>query len=188
MPSGKKTIIGIIGTIGSGKDTAALYISERLQIPTFQISQVLKDIAKERGIEPIRENLIALGSDLVKEKGSGFLSELALDRIEGDKGIITGIRVPDVIEYFKYNSHFILLTTEADPEIRFQRSTARNKLGEAGSLEEFLENEKRENSPPNAQRLFECLEQADYTISNNSDLASFHEKIDLFLEKNKLLI
>lgn len=181
-----KTIIGIIGTIGAGKDTVAEYISGKLSIPSYQISQPLKDIAQERGIEPIRENLIQIGSDLVKEKGAGFLAELCLEKIPGDVGIVTGIRVLEVIDYFRKNSNFILLAIQADSEIRFKRSKDRNKAGEAETLESFVENEKRENSPPNAQRLFECLELADYTINNNGSSDELFAHADEFLKNNSL--
>ncbi len=45
-----KIIIGIIGPIAAGKDTAAEYICGKYSIPSFQISSILKMIAVERGI------------------------------------------------------------------------------------------------------------------------------------------
>ncbi|MBP6912136.1 MAG: AAA family ATPase [Candidatus Pacebacteria bacterium] len=182
----KKTIIGIIGTVGSGKDTAAEYISKKINIPTFQISQPLKDIAKNKNIKATRENLIEIGSNLVKEKGPAFLAELCLVKISEDRGIITGIRMLDIIDYFKKHTNFILLSIFADSDLRFRRSIERNKLGEAKTIEEFIKNEEKENSAPNAQRLFECLNLADYVIKNNSDIEDFRKEIDLFLEKFNL--
>ncbi|KKS43736.1 hypothetical protein A3I25_00905 [Candidatus Nomurabacteria bacterium RIFCSPLOWO2_02_FULL_42_17] len=181
-----KTIIGIIGTVGSGKDTVAEYISNKLTISTFQISQPLKDIAKERGIKPTRENLIKIGSDLVKENGAGFLVKLLVDKIPEDLIIITGIRVTEVIDYIRKNYNLILLAITAEPKIRFKRCILRNKLGEAKTLTEFIENEQKENSPPNTQRLFECLNLANYSISNNDDLKILFQKVDEFLRLKKL--
>lgn len=183
----KKKIIGIIGGVGSGKDTVAEYISKKIGVQSFQISQPLKDIAKERNIEPSRENLIQIGSDLVKEKGAGFLAELCLEKISGNTGIITGIRVLEVIEYLRENSDFILLAVNAEPEVRFKRTINRGKLGEADTLEDFIKREEMENSPPNAQRLFECLKLVDYEIINDRDINSLQKEVDLFLEKNNLL-
>ena len=126
MP-GKKKIIGIIGTIGSGKDTVAEYISIKLKIPSFQISQPLRDIAKDNNIEPTRENLINIGSALIKENGPNFFAELVLDKIDSNIGIITGIRVLGVIDYLRENSNFVLLALQSDPQIRFERSIIRSK-------------------------------------------------------------
>jgi len=183
MEKEKKTILGIIGTVGSGKDTASDYISKKLSISVFQISQPLKDLAKEKNIEPTRENLIQIGSDLVKQNGPDFLAKLVLDKVIGEKGIVTGIRVVEIIEYMRKNSNFILLGIESEIQTRFERSIIRNKLGEATTLEQFDLNEQKENSAPNAQRLFECLKMADYSIENNGSLEEFYQKCDLFLEK-----
>lgn len=187
MDSKKKTIIGIIGGVGSGKDTVADYISQKLAIPSFQISQPLKDLAKEKNIEPTRENLVKIGSDLVREKGPDFLAQLAIDKIDSEKGIITGIRVLDIIEYLRNNSNLILLAVIANPKVRFERSVIRNKLGEADTIEEFIENERKENSAPNVQRLFECLELADYSITNEDDIETLFKKVDEFLMAKSLL-
>lgn len=178
-----KKIIGIIGPVGSGKDTVAEYISNKLGINSFQISQPLKDIAKEKNMEPTRENLIKIGSDLVKEKGPEYLAELCLKKISGDIGMITGVRVLEIIEYLRKNTDFILLSIDANPNLRFNRSTERGKSGEARTLEEFVENENRENSSPNVQRLFECMKLADYSIQNEDSLEDLFREVDEFLKK-----
>ena len=79
-------------------------------------------------------------------------------------------------------NNLILLAITSETKIRFQRCVVRNKLGEAKTLTEFIENEKKENSAPNTERLFECMKVADYTISNDVDLKTFTAKIDEFLE------
>lgn len=176
-----KTIIAIIGTIGSGKDTVAEYISKKLTIPAFQISQPLKDYAKEHNIEPTRENLIQIGSKLVKENGPVYFLKIIINQASGDFMIITGIRMTEIIEYMRKNYNLILLAIVAEPQIRFDRCMARGKLGEAKTLEEFIKNERKENSAPNIQRLFECIKLADYTIDNNTDTKTLFNKVDQFL-------
>lgn len=181
-----KNIICIIGTIGSGKDTAAEYISRKLTIPALQISQVLKDFAKEKGIEPTRDNLIKIGSELVKKNGAGFVIQSLVNKTSEDLIIVTGVRRMEVIEYMRKNYNIILLAVTASPEIRFQRCMVRNKLGEAKTLTEFIENEQKENSAPNTERLFECMKLADYTITNDADLKTFFTKVDEFLTLKEL--
>lgn len=181
-----KTIICIIGTIGSGKDTVAEYISKKLFIPAFQISQSLRDFAKERGIEPTRENLIKMGNTLTLEHGPLFVIKTLIGKTPENLIVITGIRMTEIIEYMRKKHHLILLAITASPEIRFQRCLTRGKLGEAKTLAEFVENERKENSAPNVQRLFECLKLADYTIVNDADLETFFRKIDEFLKLKEL--
>ncbi len=177
-----KTIICIIGTIGSGKDTAAEYISKKLSIPTIAISQQLKDFAIERGLEPTRDNLIKMNNVFSKEKGPLFVTKTLLGKIPEDFIIITGIRMLEIIEYMRKEHKLVLLAVTAEPKIRFERCIARGKLGEAKTFEEFIENEQRENSAPNVQRLFECMKLADYTISNESDVGDFFKQVDEFLK------
>lgn len=187
MNKDNKTIIGITGAIGSGKDTVADYISEKLKIPAFQISQPLKDLARDRDIEPLRENLIKLGNEVFQEKGPNFFVEVLISKAPENLLIISGTRIPSVLEYMRNNYNLILLGVIADPEIRFKRSALRGKLGEAKNFEEFMESERIENSPPNAQRISECLEMADYTIENNGDMQALFEKVDQFLISNSLV-
>jgi len=86
-----KEVIGIIGTIAAGKDTAGNHISDVLHIPSFQISSPLKEIGAENGVEPTRDNLIALGTHLPVEHGDGYLAEYILERML-DRAVITGMR------------------------------------------------------------------------------------------------
>ncbi|MFA6586091.1 MAG: AAA family ATPase [Candidatus Paceibacterota bacterium] len=177
-----KKVIGIVGGISSGKDTAAKYISEKLNIPAFEMSQPLKDIARERNIELTRENLVALGTPLAQEFGADYFAKILLGKIDS-AGIFAGMRQIAQIEYLKNNSNFILISIEADPKIRFQRTLARAKLGEATNLEEFIRNEINENSGERIQRLFEIMKMADIHIENNGSLENFYNQIDNIILK-----
>ena len=106
------TIIGIIGPIGSGKDSAAEYIAVKLGSTVHQISQPLKAIAHERGIEPTRENLIALGKNLAKVKGEDYLAKYLVGHMSG-VGVISGMRQVAQIEYLRKHRKFILIPSTA---------------------------------------------------------------------------
>jgi len=175
-----KDVIGIIGTIGAGKDTAGDYFTDRLNIPSFQISSPLKQICVETDTEPTRDNLIALGTKLAAEYGDGYLAEYILERMP-ERAVITGMRQLGQIAYLRDSSNLMLISINADPRIRFYRAIANGKLGEANSLQEFIDREKAENSTPNAQRLFECMDLADYYITNNGSFEQFYSQLDKIL-------
>ena len=180
-----KAVIGIIGPIGSGKDTVANCVAHRLQVPVYQISQPLKEIARNRGIEPTRENLTELGTTVATEEGEVFLARVLLDQI--DKiGVISGMRQLQQIAYLRQNANLVLIAVNADPTIRFERVRLRHKPGEAKTLEEFIKKELDENSGHHVQRLFECLKLADYHIENNFDLDSLYCKVDDILSETGL--
>jgi len=183
MNSVRKTVIGIIGPIGSGKDTAAEYVAEKLHVSYFQISAPLKDIVRERGLEPTRENLVTLGRATAREFGAEYLAKILLSKIK-DVGVISGMRQLAQIDYLRNNARLILVAVDAEPRIRFQRSKGRGKLGEATTLKSFVEKERAENSAPHVQRLFECMKLADELVANDLDVRSFYRKLDEMLVRN----
>lgn len=177
-----KQVIGIIGTIGAGKDTAGDYIAKKLNIPSFQISSPLKQILLAAGEELTRENLIALGTRLAEEKGEGYLAEYIVANAPNSM-IITGMRQLDQIDFLKSSTHLTLVSIDANPELRFQRVQTNSKVGEANTLEEFIAREIAENSPPNVQRLFECMQHADHHIVNEGSLDEFYTQLNHIIEK-----
>lgn len=172
-----KEVIGVVGTIAAGKDTVGDYISNVLHVPSFQISSPLKQICIETSVEPTRENLIALGTQLAEEHGDAYLAEYILERMP-DRAVITGMRQLGQIALLEGSSELNLISLDADPVIRFERAKRNKKLGEATTLEEFISNELTENSEPNAQRLFECMDLADRHIINEGTIEELYAQID----------
>ena len=172
-----KEVIGIIGTIGAGKDMAGDYLSDKLHIPSFQISSPLKQICTESGIDPTRENLIKLGTALASEHGDGYLAKYILEHMPG-KAVITGMRQLGQVAVLKSFSKLTLISIDADPAIRFKRVKDSDKQGEANTLDEFIARELAENSAPNAQRLFACMNLADYHLTNEGSLEDLYAQLD----------
>lgn len=172
-----KEVIGIVGTIAAGKDTAGDHISDVLHIPTFQISSPLKQICIEMGVEPTRDRLIALGTQMAEKHGDAYLAEYILGRMP-DRAVITGMRQIGQIALLKEYSDLKIVSLDADSLIRFERAKKNNKLGEATTPEEFVANELAENSEPNAQRLFEVMDLADYQLMNEGTIAELYTQID----------
>ena len=177
-----KQVIGIVGTIGAGKDTAGDYLAKQLNIPIYQISAPLKMLCTEKGLEATRENLIALGTKLAAEKGEGYLAEYIVGYAP-DSFIITGMRQLGQISFLKSSTEFKLVSIDAKPEIRFERIKRNSKIGEADSLVDFNAREKAENNPPNIQRLFECMKLADYHIINEGSLDDLYAQFDSLIEE-----
>jgi dephospho-CoA kinase len=61
-----KKIIAIIWTAWAGKDYAWDFLSKKLWIPIYQISEALKITAREKWIEHSRENLIKIGKEFAE--------------------------------------------------------------------------------------------------------------------------
>jgi dephospho-CoA kinase len=177
-----KKIIGVIGTVAAGKDTVADYIGKKLNCQVYQISKAIKDEAKNRSQGTNRDTLIKLGTELSKKHGSDYLARHFLDYPDKTL-VITGMREVGQLDFLKNKSNFILIAIDADPQIRFERAIKRGKAGEAKDVEEFVSREKKENSGDHAQRLFECMPLADYTITNNGTIEELHQKVDKILNQ-----
>ena len=176
-----KKIIGITGTIASGKDYIGDYISQELQIPIFQISKPIIDAAKEAEIPLTRKNITEFAPKFAKRVGADYSARIHLQNIE-NQGIITGMRQIAQIQYLRNNSDLTLIAIDADPKIRFERAQSRNKFQEATTLEQFIKDEQEENSGYHIQRVFDCMKLADHQIYNNSTLENLHNQIDLLLK------
>jgi len=175
-----KKIIGVIGPIAAGKDTAAEYISKKWHIPLFEISAHIKEIARLRGIDGNRKNLTVLGRELAADKGLAHLAEkivAELSSAEADAAVLSGMRQLAQIEYLRANTSLLLIAIDAPSELRFARAKARGKLGEGETLEEFIADEEAENSGT-VQQLFECMKLADHTIVNAGRREELEQALD----------
>jgi len=95
-----------------------------------------------------------------------------------DRAVITGMRQLGQIALLRESSDLNLISLDADPIIRFERAKKNKKLGEATTLEEFISNESAENSEPNAQHLFECMDLANCHMINEGTIKELYAQID----------
>lgn len=177
-----KEVIGIIGPVCSGKDLAGGYLSEKLDIPTYQISSPLRKICNQRGLPIERENLIKIDGELAGEYGDECLARHILDNSTEKRLIITGMRQLGQIALLNSETNLFLLSIDASSIIRFDRSRYDKKIGEASDIKLFRQREIDENRAPSLQRLFDCMQKADYEIINDGSIYFFQKKLDQVAE------
>jgi dCMP deaminase len=178
-------IIGLTGSYCSGKDTVADHISKKYGYKHFSLSDVIRDMMKEAGIEPIRENLIVFGTKLREENGNGVLAKKVLGKTKDDgKYCITSIRHSDEVNELRKRSDFILVNVDAPQDVRFGRMQKRKRPGDPQTLEKFIELEKKECQTSGAgQQLRKTANMADITFINDSnDITTLEATVDKFLE------
>lgn len=178
-------IIGITGTFAAGKDTVADHL-EKIGFEHFSCGEQVREIAVERGIEPTRDNMREVGNQLRDEKGSDFLAKRIIEqKAKTDRIVITGIRQPGEIKYLQDLGDFYLIAVDAPIELRFERMQARKRPGDPETLEELREKEAKEmqSSGPNAQRINECMEMADFHLVNDGDMEKLGHAVDEIVEK-----
>jgi len=181
-------IIAITGPILSGKEQAAQYLSVH-GFKWHSLSKIIREIALSRKIEPTRYNLKKLGNDLINESpNKSILAQKALDNMKktGDNDVvIEGLRdVQTIADLRNAAVKFILIGVDAPLELRYDRCRKRNRKSDPQSFEEFGNLDDSENYDLNiGQRIYECMDMADYTIINDSTLEDFYKRIDEVLSK-----
>jgi len=179
-------IIGLTGKNASGKGEAANYLKAK-GFTYFSLSDELREEAKEKNIEPIRENLIKLGNELREKFGANYLAKRINDKIKENKNnnfVVDSIRNSGEIKELRENKDFILIGVDAPVELRFERAMERGRAGDAQTLDEFKELEEKENiKNKTRQQLDESLKAADKVIINDGSLEDLHKKIDLLINK-----
>lgn len=176
-------VIGITGTIGSGKEAAREIITRNFNCYHSTLSALIRtEMLEKRKIKVDRSNLQNLGNDLRKQYGNDVLVKLAWNFLQKNKEfiIIDGIRNPGEIEFLKKVAEFYLIAVDAPIELRFERLMKRGGPKDVKTMEEFLELNERDmgaNEPEYGQRVKDCMNMADFTVVNDGDKRQLESKV-----------
>ena len=177
-------IIGLVGTMGSGKTEVADYLKSR-GFEHYTYSDIIIEIAKKRNIALTRENLQKLGTEIKqKEHNKGILSKKIVERIKTGKAVVDGIRNHDEIKELRKNSSTVIIAINAPQRLRYSRLKKRARPGDPLSFKEFKRLDNLENrGKTEGQQISICLKMADYAITNNSSLENLKKEVDKILDK-----
>jgi len=172
-------VMGISGLPGSGKALVSEIATERGAI-IVSMGDIIREEAKKRG-ESTKETAV----NLRKEFGNDIVSELTIKKIkklEEDENnkliIIEGIRSLHEVEMFKENfSDFFILSIFANETLRFERLKIRNREDDSQDYEGFHKRDVTELG----FGIGDVVALSDKLIINESDMESYREKIDEFL-------
>jgi dephospho-CoA kinase len=117
-------IVGVVGPIGSGKDTIAKYISNKYSMRILSIGDIAREIAQNKGLPATRENLQKITEKYYVKFGRTYFIKETIRRIKhsNDKVVITGIRAPTDVTTLRKHFHenLILIRVTANKKERFQ--------------------------------------------------------------------
>jgi dephospho-CoA kinase len=184
-------IIGITGTLASGKTSVKDFFLSRFSSYFISLSDIIKEELLKEGKELKRENFIEKGNELRKKYGNQILAEVVTltlpEKINKQLIIIDGIRNPGEIEYLrkKFGKNFVLIAVDAPRELRFKRLLERRKEGDPATFEKFFEMDETDlgrNQPEYGQRVEECLRLADLLIINDGTVEDLNKKLEKISE------
>ena len=181
-------IIGLTGKNAAGKGEIAAHLKEKGFV-LFSLSDALRDEATRQGKDHSRDVLIKLGTEMRQKFGNGILAIRINEKInqlksQGKKDfVVDSIRNPGEINELRKNKDSVLVAVHTDAKIRFQRLLKRGRTGDAQTLEEFLEHERKENNNEGAgQQLDKCIEMADFIINSNGTIEGANRDIDAYTD------
>jgi len=180
-------VIGISGTLASGKDTLAGELEKEYGYTHASTGDMIRMVARERYGNIERPTLVKTGIELRTENGPGILAERAL--ATGKRPIvITGIRAAGEVEAIK-KAGGVIVFIEADPKVRYERMKDRLRDDETElSFEEFLAREAREVEVTNNdadQNIGVVKSMTDIMLSNNGSKAEFFDNAIKLLQQHQ---
>ncbi|MCH7600181.1 MAG: AAA family ATPase [Myxococcales bacterium] len=177
-------IVGVAGRNGAGKGEVIKLLEAKGYL-AFSLSDVIRDVLGERGLEPSRERMIETGRELRAEGGAGVLGERLLAKMQGDRDYaIDSVRHPAEVDALRAGGQpFLLLWVTADEVVRFDRMQARGRVGDPETLEALRALESRElgSADPAAQQLDAVEKISDQVLHNDRGLEALSEALELAL-------
>ena len=166
-----RKVIGISGSIGSGKSTIAKYLEKKGFISCC-FSQVLKNILRDRNEEICRSNLQKIGNEIHRFPGQRWLGKKLIEKLQNhNKVAIDGLRFPEdhalMVETF--GPSFVHLHIETPFELLDSR--IKNKTIEDIPLHKSLKN-------PVELMIIDLKKLSSHILFNDNELPHLYEQVD----------
>lgn len=183
-------IIGLTGSIGSGKEVVKDILMKRFNCWYVHLSSLIKGELEKKKSNFDRKAMQDLGNELRKKYGSHILAKLAVDYMQGDKEmlIVDGIRNPGEVEYLrkKFGGNFVLIAVDAPQKLRFERIVKRTRSTDPKTWKEFVfldERDQGKGEPAYGQQTVRCRDQADFVIFNDGSREKIESEVNDIVKK-----
>jgi len=191
MVKAKNIVIGITGTMTSGKAAIQYFLVDRGFKSIRFTRPILKEGLKRKDDMSNRKNWLKILVELRKEKGMDILARYASDKIkENERYVICPIRDAVDIEYLKKKYNALIIFIDAPFETRYKR-TFLKELGSNMTKDDFKKKDDFEIKPTGKDKTYlpnigECKKLADEIIMNDGSLNELNEKLEKILRKYKI--
>lgn len=177
--------IGLTGPVASGKGTVALILQKQGYV-IFTFSDILREEAVRRNLNPNRPNLQTIGNELRGTYGDGVLATLLREKAAllppETRGVVfDGIRHPAEIVALREKGVYIA-GINAPMNVRYAHYRARKREGDRMVRKEFNRLDKKERrgeGGEHGQNVYACLKMADEIIVNDGTVEDLRMKLGL---------
>ncbi len=174
-----KKLILITGMSGSGKTTLANKFRDR-GIAAVTMGDVIRGLAREKGLPPTPENLGRLATGIRDEDGDDAVAKLCVEKIDGmpdEIVLVDGIRSIREVEVFGDRFDVIVVAVFASQKTRYARLTARGRSDDPKGFATFKARDDRELG----FSLSHAIALADYIVRNDGSLEDFETEFENLL-------
>jgi len=180
-------IIGITGTLGSGKGTIVKYLVRQKGFTHFSVREYLLKEIRERILPENRDSMVIVANELRKQNSPSFITDQLYEQSlkQYKNAIIESIRTPGEAESLRKKGEFYLFAVDAHPKIRYKRIKLRNSETDHIDFDTFIANEKREMTAtdPTKQNLKKCREMADFVFLNDGSRDELFQAVENVITK-----
>ncbi len=178
-------IIGISGSFGAGKGTVVEYLKKEKGFTHYSASGFIVEEIEKRGLEVNRDNMAVVANELRASHDPSYIIDSLYARAKAFGGdvVIESLRAVAEVKRIKELGGKVL-GVDAQSEVRYERSIARNSVKDHVTHEKWLEQERAESnqSDPTKQNIFGALKEADFVITNNGSIEELNAQVEHFLD------
>lgn len=181
-----KLVIVFAGQMGSGKDSAALYLKEKHGASVYSFSTMLEDAVKRFYLEFNRHNLSTMSEVIRQGFGEDILAKTMAKDVERETNNIIVVpnarRLADV-EFLSTFPNYVLCEIYADLETRYNRLINRGQRTDdkTKTFAQFQADHQRSTETTIA----ELITQATEKIDNSGTVEEFYKQLDGLVIKYK---
>ncbi|HEX3099627.1 MAG TPA: AAA family ATPase [Patescibacteria group bacterium] len=180
-------IIGITGTIGSGKGTVVDYLVNKYGFTHYSVRAFLSEEVARRGMPDTRDSMHIVGNSLRTEFGPASTANTLYERAlqNGGNAVIESLRNIEEIKSLQAKPQpCLVLAVDADQKVRYDRVMLRKSSTDHVSFEKFQTDEAREmvDADPNGMNIAQCMQMADAHLNNDGDIEALHAAIDKIVQ------
>ncbi|MFA4946083.1 MAG: AAA family ATPase [Candidatus Micrarchaeia archaeon] len=172
-------IYGLTGLPCAGKGTAAALIARETNAPVFVMSDELRAMLRERGIQPTRSALQSFVTGQRRLRGNAFLAEIIAGKIDSARdAVVDGLRSPEEAAVFRkaFPGNFLLVAVAAPLEKMFERSRVRGRENEPSEFAGFKKSVERETAGEGFG-IAACAALADARLDNSGSREQLEERV-----------